>query len=231
MRSRLFAAFAVSLIALLASGCQAIPLFVSSLYAASLPPKLVLESTNDYSDVHQERTEDGGYILGDPDAPITIIAFEDFLCPHCQEYEETTLGRFIEEQVLTGKARFEYRFMPAIDPTYSFLVANMVECSETLDPGSFWTAHDIMFQLATQRRFGADTSTLFADAMGLNETALLDCAMSGDHQIDVDRKYGEELGVRGTPTVFVRYGNGDPELLSPTPFYEELVALIEQGRQ
>jgi protein-disulfide isomerase len=200
-------------------------------YAASLPPKLVLEPNNDYGNVPQGRTVDGAFILGDPDAPITIIAFEDFLCPHCQEYEETTLSRFITEQVLTGHARFEYRFMPAIDPTYSFLVANMVECSATLQSGSFWAAHDIMFQLATQRRFGADTSTLFADAMGFDETALLDCATSGDHQIDVDSAYGEDLGVRGTPTIFVRYGEGEPELLSPTPFYEELVALLEQGKQ
>src|SRR4051794_33993937 len=45
--------------------------------------------TDIYSDIPQSRTEDGAFVLGDPDAPITIIEFLDWGCPHCQAYKPT----------------------------------------------------------------------------------------------------------------------------------------------
>ncbi|MBC7812031.1 MAG: hypothetical protein H7175_12830, partial [Burkholderiales bacterium] len=33
-----------------------------------------------YNGMIAERTADGGFILGDPNAPVTIVAFEDFTC-------------------------------------------------------------------------------------------------------------------------------------------------------
>jgi protein-disulfide isomerase len=179
----------------------------------------------DYSKIPQGRTEDGAFILGDPNAPVTVIAFEDFLCPHCQDYQGT-IKKFIKEQVMTGKARFEYRFLPAIDPTYSFLMANLAECSEILRPGSFWDAHDKLFDINSRARFGTGTAKAFSDAMGLDYSKLLDCTTEDAGQIDVDRAWGDSMGVTGTPTVFIKYGNNDPVLQSPPPNYEQLSALV-----
>jgi protein-disulfide isomerase len=36
-----------------------------------------------YEGIPFERLEDGGFVLGDPAAPITIVEFADFLCSHC----------------------------------------------------------------------------------------------------------------------------------------------------
>jgi protein-disulfide isomerase len=33
----------------------------------------------------QTRTADGGFVVGAADAPITIVEFADYACPHCQE--------------------------------------------------------------------------------------------------------------------------------------------------
>jgi protein-disulfide isomerase len=179
----------------------------------------------DYSKIPQGRTEDGAFILGDPNAPVTVIAFEDFLCPHCQDYQGT-INKFIKDQVATGKARFEYRFLPAIDPTYSFLMANLAECSEILKPGSFWDAHDKLFDINSRVRFGTGTAKSFSDAMGLDYSKLLDCTTKDAGQIDVDRKLGDSLGVSGTPTVFIKYGNNEPVLQSPPPNSDQLAALV-----
>lgn len=103
----------------------------------------------DFSAVPQLRTDDGGFVLGDPDAPVTIVEFSDYLCGHCQNYESVA-RQFIEEYVLTGQARFEYRFFPVIDQQWSPTLARMTECSELLAPGSFWKAHTIMFDLAAE---------------------------------------------------------------------------------
>jgi protein-disulfide isomerase len=180
----------------------------------------------DYSKIPQGRTEDGAFILGDPNAPVTVIAFEDFLCPHCQDYQGV-INRFIKEQVATGKARFEYRFLPAIDPTYSFLMANLAECSEILRPNSFWEAHDKLFEINSRQRFGTGTAKAFSDAMGLDYSKILDCTSDAEtNQIDTDRALGDTLGVSGTPTVFIKYGDNDPVLQSPPPNADQLAALV-----
>lgn len=165
-----------------------------------------------YADLHRERLEDGGFVLGDPNAPITIVAFEDFLCPACQSYEPT-VKRFIEDYVVTGRARFEYRILPAVDPTYSVVAGQLAECADILREGSFWDAHDELFRLASSERFNNNTARRFADNMNLSYADLLDCT-SDARQWQVDQQLASQVGVTGTPTVLVRYSDG---ILRPSP--------------
>ena len=44
----------------------------------------------------------------------------------------THAEQFINDYVATGLARFEYRFLPAVDPTYSPLSAKLAECADIL---------------------------------------------------------------------------------------------------
>ncbi len=185
-------------------------------------------ATIDYSKVPQSRTADGAFVLGDPNAPVTVIAFEDYLCPHCQDYQ-TQIKKFIANQVVTGKARFEFRSLPAIDQTYSYLMAHMAECSELINPGTFWRAHDALFDLNSRVRFGPETAKTFAQQMDMDYSKLLDCATTKAGQIEIDAKYGDSLGVTGTPTIFIKYGDGQPVLQSPPPSYEQLAALVAVG--
>jgi protein-disulfide isomerase len=166
----------------------------------------------DYSTIPQERLADGGFILGNPDAPITVIEFADFACPHCQEYHETT-SRFIREYVATGKARFEYRMFPVVDPTYSLYTGQLAECSAELKPGSFWQAHDILFELGSRGRFNESTARTLADRLGLNYSQLLNCAQEAT-QVETDFQLGQSLGVQGTPAVMVRYGDSTPQWIN-----------------
>lgn len=186
----------------------------------------------DYSAIPQERLADGAFVLGSPDAPITIVAFKDFLCPHCQTYKPT-LTRMIEAYVATGMARLEYRFFPAVDPTYSVISAQLAECADTLRPGSFWEAVDELFILASSERFGAATARKFAERMGMSYTELLTCTDTAN-QVQVDTQFGGQLGVSATPTILVRYGNSQPTRISlggqplqGSPNYDTLALLIE----
>ena len=189
-----------------------------------------------YSDVDQGRTEDGAFILGDPDAPITMVAFEDFLCSHCQAYKET-VDRFIEDFVFTGQARFEYRFFVSIDPTVSPRAAKMTECSDTLSPGAFWTAHDIMYELTSSEQYSERTERKFADRLGLNYNDLLSCIPTVD-QISTDRALGSRLGAQGTPAIMIRYGDGEPDWINyqgrtydrGAVAYDVLAAVVEAAQ-
>lgn len=173
---------------------------------------VMVENAMDYSDIPQSRTEDGAFVLGDPDAPVTIIEFADFLCPHCQDYH-ATVQEFISEYVVTGQAKFEYRMFPVIDQRLSPLMAQLAECAGTLEGGNFWEAHDVLFDLASESGFTALTPYLFATRAGLDYDEVLSCVDTVE-QVVTDATLGQELGISGTPGLRVRFGDGDAEVIS-----------------
>jgi protein-disulfide isomerase len=157
-----------------------------------------------YSDIPQSRTTDGGFVLGYDEAPITIVEFSDFTCPHCQEYAET-IHRVIDDFVATGRAKLEYRMFPIVHPQYKDFTAELAECVGELQPGSFWNAHDLIFQLASAGRYDAMGRTV-ADRFGLEYSDLLQCAGEARQHV-TDTALGQRAGVEGTPAVLVRYGD------------------------
>lgn len=186
------------------------------------------ELTTDYSEITQARQDDGGFVLGDPEAPITVVAFEDFLCGHCQRYKATT-EKFIDQFVATGRARFEYRMLPVVHAGYSRLAGQLAECAETLRPGAFWNAHDALFQIASARSFSDASSRTFAEMMDMSYTELLECTQEAS-QIDKDIQLANQYQVTGTPTVFVSYGNGPLQLtrFGQQPNFDQLAILVQE---
>ena len=47
--------------------------------------------------------------LGSPDAPITLIEYASFTCPHCANFHEDVVDRLKADYVDTGKVRFAHR--------------------------------------------------------------------------------------------------------------------------
>jgi|GEM_PF-5454937 len=184
-----------------------------------------------YAGIPQSRLEDGGFVIGDPDALVTIVAFEDFLCPHCQRYEPT-VKQFIADYVVTGQARFEYRFLPAVDPTYSALAGQLAECADILKPNSFWAAHDTLFDIASTERFNNSSPRTFAERMDIDYDELIECTEDAG-QVSIDVALAQQLGITGTPTVMIRYGDAEPQTsrYGQQPTIEQLGALVEQASQ
>lgn len=57
----------------------------------------------------QEAPTISDMVLGDPDAPVTIIEYASFTCPHCADFHETVLKDIKRDYVDTGKVRFIHR--------------------------------------------------------------------------------------------------------------------------
>lgn len=161
-----------------------------------------------YADIPQGRSEDGAFVLGGPSAAVKLIEFSDFLCTSCQNYEPV-ISSFIWDFVESGQAQFEYRIFPVIDPELSALSASLVECADTLQPGLFWRARDLMFQMVSSIGFTAESYRDFAEPLKIDPEALSDCASRAD-QHRIDAAYGLRLGVSGTPSLFVQYGESEP---------------------
>ena len=69
-----------------------------------------------------EVTEDD-FVVGDKNAPVTIIEYASLSCSHCADFHNNTLDDLIKEYVDTGKARTVFRDFPF---NYPALLGSMV---------------------------------------------------------------------------------------------------------
>lgn len=51
-------------------------------------------------------------VLGNPDAPATIVEYSSLTCPHCASFHAETLPKIKQEWIETGKAKLIYRDFP-----------------------------------------------------------------------------------------------------------------------
>ena len=63
------------------------------------------------------------FVIGDENAPITIIEYASLSCSHCADFHVNTLPELIEEFVDTGKAKIVFRDFPF---NYPALLGSMV---------------------------------------------------------------------------------------------------------
>lgn len=170
--------------------------------------------------IPQGRTEDGAYLLGDPEAPITIVEFQDWYCHACQQYKPT-MDQFIREYVATGKARYEFRALPtagaAAQPNTS-QVYNLVECVDTAKPGSFFYASEVAYELTMTGVRGSDFSTQLAERMGVDFAQLLRCTQDEANQITNDQRFAGMSNVTSTPNILYRVNGGQAQPVADRSF-------------
>lgn len=76
--------------------------------------------------------------MGSEDAPVTLMEYASFTCPHCATFHNNVLGKIKAEYVDTGKVKFVYRdvyfdrpglwaaMMARCEPTKFFGIADML---------------------------------------------------------------------------------------------------------
>ena len=83
-------------------------------------------------------------IIGNPDAPITIIEFSDFECPFCARFHIQTLPSILEEYIDQGKVKLVFRDFPIQSIHPNALPASVAsECAN--EQGKFREMHDMLF--------------------------------------------------------------------------------------
>lgn len=174
-----------------------------------------------------------GLSLGDADAPVTIQIFEDFQCPACRRFTESTEPLIIENLVATGKARYEFHHYPFLDGNgvgaigESDQAANAAMCANEQD--KFWEMHSILFANWNGENQGAFSNRrlqAMAESLGLDMDAFNSCFNENPHEeeIQADFDLGQQMGVSGTPTVFVNGQRvGQPRQV---PSYEEIADAV-----
>ena len=139
------------------------------------------------------------HVRGPVDAPVTILEYGDYECPHCG------LAAPVVTQLLErfdGRLRFVFRHLPLTDVHPNAALA--AEAAEAAGAqGRFWEMHDLLFD----RQDALDPHDLarYAAELGLDVAAFERDLESGRHgpRVVQDVNSAEEAGVAGTPTFFV----------------------------
>ncbi|HSK18746.1 MAG TPA: thioredoxin domain-containing protein [Longimicrobiales bacterium] len=149
-----------------------------------------------------------GVTIGEQNAPVQVIVFSDFQCPGCGVWQRNIETNLKPEFVESGKVRYTYYDYPIISiHAHAFLAARAARCAN--DQGRFWDYHDRLFAGQNQWGFArsapVDQFTAYATELGLDANAFTQCLRSERHAdvVTANALLGEQLGVRGTPTVFV----------------------------
>ena len=153
--------------------------------------------------------------LGDANAKVTLVMYEDFQCPWCGKFVNESEQTIRATYVKNGEVQVVFRDFPFLG---SFVQPYVVENDESInsamaarcagDQGQFWQYHDYLFSHQTQENTGDFAITnleSFAKILGLNTTTFNQCLTSNKYaQAVADSKAeGTNAGVTGTPKGFI----------------------------
>jgi protein-disulfide isomerase len=177
--------------------------------------------------------ETDGLSMGDPNAAATIEVFEDFQCPACRRFTESTEPLIIENLVSTGNARYVFHHYPFLDGNgvgsigESDQAANAAMCANEQD--KFWEMHSILFANWNGENQGAFSNRrlqAMGESLGLDTDAFNSCFNTNKYEAEIQADFdlGQQMGVSGTPTVFV---NGE-RVGAPgqVPSYQEIADAV-----
>lgn len=156
---------------------------------------------------------------GAPEAPVTIVEFEDFQCPYCKQVIDT-----VEKVVARygDKVRLVHRDFPlqSLHPA-SWKAHEAARCAEK--QGKFWEYRALLY--ANAPAAGVEQLTSYAVQTKLDAPAFKKCLDSGEFTMAIqrDEEEGTRVGVEGTPAFFV---NG--RLLSGSQPEGEFSRLIDE---
>ena len=140
-------------------------------------------------------------ILGQTDAPQSMVVFTDYRCPHCRTFEQEVMP---ELEALVAEGTLKLTLVPvAMLGEDSKLIATGALCAARQGRAAFAKLHKPLFDLP-----GVNPQTLvdLAAQHGAGPVRLQSCLEGGGAVAEVEHntRRARELGLRGTPTVVLR---------------------------
>lgn len=164
------------------------------------------------------------HVLGNPQAPVTLVVYGDFQCPACKE-EAEVVGRAWRQ--ISERVQFVFRHYPLDTHRHAFLAARYAEAAARQD--RFWDMYNALYAeqaLWSSTENAAAVIESVAAQLGLDVDKLRTDAELPEvrAKIVADQRGGTRAGVRATPSLFV---NGRP--VGTPRAVSELVSLVARA--
>ena len=158
-------------------------------------------------------------IVGNEEAPITLMEFGDYESVECAKANEVVKAIL---QAYPQEVKFMFRHFPLLkfhQKAHKAAEASLAAAQE----GKFWDMHNELF--ANRHSLGTISLKGHARDVGVKSKKFLEDLINGFYVIYVqdDLKEGMRMGVKNVPTFFV---NG--KLVEGEPTYKNLAACIEE---
>ncbi|GIO24075.1 DsbA family protein [Oceanobacillus sp. J11TS1] len=109
---------------------------------------VVLVNQNNSESLGREFDEapstEGQPILGDPDAPVTVVEFGDFKCPGCKTWGDRYLPQLMKDYIDDGKVKFAFVNV-LFHGEESRLASLAAETVQEQSPEAYWDFHQALF--------------------------------------------------------------------------------------
>ena len=165
-------------------------------------------------------------VLGDPNAPVTIIEYASFTCPHCKNFHEGTFKKLKKNYIDEGKVKFILR--DVFFDRYGLWAAMVARCDNTekfygiveeiFRRQAEWTKGEKDVQIANNlRKIGL--------SIGMDSETIGECLSDGDMAqalVNEYQKNAEKDKISSTPSFLI---NGEKMKKSS---YDEFVNKIEE---
>jgi protein-disulfide isomerase len=164
--------------------------------------------------------------MGAEDAPLTIIEYASFTCPHCARFEETVMPQLKADYIDTGKVKFIFR--EVYFDKYGMWASMIARCA---GPDRYFGVSKMIFETqSTWARAGGDLEIVnelskIGRMAGLEADQLQACMQDADTLRALVGWYQENATrdeINSTPTLII-----DGEKFSNMP-YDELKAILDE---
>ena len=150
-------------------------------------------------------TDNSSPILGDSNAPLTLIEFGDYQCTFCNKFFHETIESILTNYVETGKVKILFKDFIVVGQD-SMHAANAAHCAN--DQQMFWQYHSILYNNWAGEGTGwvsSEQLNKFANTLGLDMDKFSNCVseLKWKKLVNASHDDGVALGVTATPTFFV----------------------------
>jgi protein-disulfide isomerase len=164
--------------------------------------------------------------LGDPDAPLTVVEYASFTCPHCKSFHQGAFKEFKTNYVDTGKVHFIYR--EVYFDRFGLWAAMVARCGGA---DRYFGIADMIYDQQAEWTKGenpgavADNLVTIGRTAGLTTEEIDACLQDGDMaqaMVALYQENAERDGVRSTPTFLI-----DGEVITGNQSYADFAARLD----
>ena len=150
-------------------------------------------------------TDNSSPILGDSNAPLTLIEFGDYQCTFCNKFFHETIESILTNYVETGKVKILFKDFIVVGQD-SMHAANAAHCAN--DQQMFWQYHSILYNNWAGEGTGwvsSEQLNKFANTLELDMDEFSNCMyeLKWKKLVNASHDDAVALGVTATPTFFV----------------------------